>query len=121
MLLRKAILTLVLASLLSGCMNLYTRCPGTPPRIEDTYQSTCCTAEMAYVVMFPQVIMASHNDKILLPENLISIPIGCLCFVDVAAEGVLDTVFWPIDWPLSRARREKAREIDYEGDIGEGR
>lgn len=121
MLLRKAILTLVLASLLSGCMNLYTRCPGTPPRIEDTYQSTCSTAGMAYVVMFPQVMMASHNNKILFPENLISIPLGCLCFVDVAAEGVLDTVFWPIDWPLSRARRDKPREIDYEGDSGEGR
>ena len=116
-----ALLALVLASLLSGCMNLYTRCPETPARIEDTYQSTCATAGMAYVVMFPQVIMASHNNKILFPENLISIPIGCLCFVDVAAEGVLDTVFWPIDWPLSRSRREKAKGIDYEGDIGEGR
>ena len=97
---------------LSGCMNLYTRCPGTDARIEDTYQSTCSTAEMAYVVMFPQVVMASHNNKILFPENLISIPIGCLCFVDVAAEAAIDTVFYPADAMLRNNRAVKELSIE---------
>lgn len=110
--LKRTFLALVLAFLLSGCMNLYTRCPGTPPRIEDTYQSTCCTAAMAYVVMFPQVIMASHNNKILFPENLISIPIGCLCFVDVAAEAAIDTVCYPADTMLRNNRAVKEISIE---------
>jgi uncharacterized protein YceK len=124
MLLKKAILTLVLASLLQGCMNLYTRCPGTAPIISDTYQCTEMTAGMSFVVMFPQVMMPSGGNKFMFPENLISIPIGCLCFVDVAAEGVLDTVFWPIDWSISKSRKNK-RDLteveDHESDSGKGR
>lgn len=110
--LKRTLLALVLASLLSGCMNLYTRCPGTPPRIEDTYQSTFCTSAMAYVVMFPQVVMASHNNKILFPENLISIPIGCLCFVDVAVEAAIDTVCYPADAMLRNNRAVKEISIE---------
>ena len=67
---------------------------------------------MAYVVMFPQVIMSSHNNKILFLENLISIPIGCLCFVDVAAEAAIDTVCYPVDAMLRDNRAVKEVSLE---------
>lgn len=86
------------------------------PVITDTYQCTEATAGMSYIVMFPQTMMPSGGSKFLFPENLISIPIGCLCFVDVACEAVLDTVFWPFDYCKTRPRG-----INNESHSGEGR
>lgn len=85
------------AALLSGCMNMYTRCPGTDAKVIETYQSTKCMASMSFVVMFPQVMMPSGCNKPMLPENLISIPIGCLFFADTACEAAVDTALWPVD------------------------
>ena len=112
MTIKRTLLAFVLASFLSGCMNLYTRCPGTPPRIEDTYQSTCSTAGMSYVVMFPQVIMSTGNNEVLYPENIISIPLGCICFVDVALEAVIDTVCYPADAMLRNNRAVKEISVE---------
>lgn len=85
-----------LALLTAGCMNCYVRCPFTTPKITDTYQCTCETFAYSYIIMFPQV-MAPGPRKDFYPENLITVPIGCLCFVDVACECVLDTILWPAD------------------------
>ena len=30
-------------------------------------------------------------------QNILTIPIGCICFVDVALEGVVDTICYPYD------------------------
>lgn len=93
----KAATLALAAALLSGCMNMYTRCPGTNANVTETYQSTKYMACMSFVVMFPQVMMPSGSNKPMLPENLISIPIGCLFFADVACEVAVDTVLWPVD------------------------
>jgi uncharacterized protein YceK len=92
--------------LLAGCVNLYTRCPGTNTKIVQTYQSTYVASGLSYVVMFPQVMFPSGNAAFI-PENLISIPVGCLGFVDTACEAVVDTVLFPADYAISRSRNEK--------------
>lgn len=106
----KTLMALVLAFCLSGCMNLYVRCPGTMPVITDTYQCTEASAGLSYVVMFPQTMMPSGGRKFLFPENLISIPIGCLCFVDVVGEAAIDTVCYPFDLWIENSRG-KTREF----------
>ena len=51
----------------------------------------------------------SHDG--LCAANILTIPIGCLCFVDVALEGVVDTVMLPIDFALaSRQDLRQARK-----------
>lgn len=57
-------------------------------------------------------------------QNIFTIPVGCLCFVDVALEGVVDTVCWPWDSYISDARRVKpnptnSNEVIYEDRVGE--
>lgn len=104
---KKLAIALMTCILVSGCMNLYTRCPGTELKIEKTYQSTENSFAWSYVIMFPQVIMPSGRNKILFPENLISIPIGCLCFVDVACEAVVDTILYPVDNAIAAKRSHK--------------
>ena len=57
-------------------------------------------------------------------QNIFTIPVGCLCFVDVALEGVVDTVCWPWDSYISDARRVKpnptnSNEVIHEDCVGE--
>lgn len=95
-------LFILLLSLLAGCMNLYVRCPITDNKITQTYQCTKETFALSYVIMFPQVLPPGKNDKTLYLANIITIPVGCICFVDVACEAVVDTIFWPIDVQLAK-------------------
>lgn len=89
----------LLASLLvalTGCMNLYTRCPGTDGRIEDTYQ---CTKEMfswSWVVAFPQTL-AIEGDRSLSWYNLLTVPLSLVVFADDCCESVCDTVCYPFN------------------------
>lgn len=53
--------------------------------------------------MFPQVLPMNES-KGLVPANIVTIPIGAVCFVDVACEGVVDTVLWPIDSAIAEKR-----------------
>ena len=92
-----------LTLLMSGCMNCYIRCPFTDAKITDTYQSTHDSFVYSYVIMFPQVMAPGPNSGFY-PENIITVPIGCLCFVDVVCEAALDTIFFPVDWWLTEAR-----------------
>lgn len=89
--------------LASGCINCYLRCPVTDQKIDEVYKSTKASAGMSYIVMFPQT-MGPDSMYGFQPINIISVPIGCLCFVDVVCEAVLDTVFFPVDWWLAEAR-----------------
>lgn len=88
----------------AGCINCYLRCPVTDQKIDEVYKSTKAGVGMSFVVMFPQ-IMSTAGSNGFEPMNIISVPIGCLCFVDVACEAVLDTVFFPTDWWLTKARK----------------
>lgn len=117
-----AILTSAVAVLLSGCINLYTRCPGTDARIEDTYQSTSQSIATAYVVAFPQIITGWQPS--IEPENFITIPFGLLVLCDTPFEAVVDTVCWPWDNYISDARRVKpnptnSNEVIHEDGVGE--
>lgn len=100
----RKLLAIALATLFSGCLNIYTRCPGTDAKIKDTYQCTEESAELSFVVMFPQ-IMSTTGDNGFQAWNIVSVPIGCLCFVDVACEGILDTLFWPVDAAIVSKRQ----------------
>ena len=98
------ITVVICASLIiSGCINCYLRCPATDQKIDEVYKSTKAGAGISYVVMFPQ-IMNPAETRGFQPMNILSIPVGCLCFADVACEAVLDTVFFPVDWWLAEAR-----------------
>ena len=95
-----------LMMLATGCMNLWVRCPGTSAKIETTYQCTQETFVWSYVIMFPQVMAPGPHDSFV-AENIFTIPLGCLCFVDVACEAVVDTVLWPVDKAISSSRSKK--------------
>ena len=88
---------------LAGCINLYTRCPGTDDIIENTYQSTCKSMGAAYVVAFPQTTMGWEPS--IESENLITIPFGLLVLCDTPFEVVMDTVCWPWDSYISDKRK----------------
>ena len=95
---------------MSGCLNIYLRCPGTEAKAHDIYQCTQAGAKLSYVAMFPQMLALDSHDG-LCAANILTIPIGCLCFVDVALEGVVDTVMLPIDFALaSRQDLRQARK-----------
>ena len=81
---------------MSGCINLYTRCPFTDVEVEHPWQSTQTAADLSYVVMFPQALSPANSQKFI-AANLVSVPAGCLCWVDVICEAVIDTLMWPFD------------------------
>ena len=84
----------------AGCMNLYTRCPGTDREIASCYQSTEWMFTLSYVVAFPQVMSPGSADEFYW-ENIITIPCGLVCLADTACEAVVDTVCLPFDYPIS--------------------
>ena len=45
-------------------------------------------------------------------ENLITVPVGCVCFVDIACECVLDTMLWPADYWLE-CKRSKPKAVAF--------
>ena len=113
----KSFLASLVILFLSGCVNIYLRCPGTPSKLTTVYQSTQAAAALSYVIMFPQV-MSWRGDASELPEkretfvmeNLITIPFGVIGYCDTACEAVIDTVCLPVDWPLTSYRGRKLNE-----------
>lgn len=103
---KKLILVVAAGLMLSGCINMYTRMPGTKAKITDIYQSTKQAAAMSVVVAFPQ-IMASSGGKGFYWENLLTVPLGLMVGVDALAEACIDTVCLPYDWPVSAARNAR--------------
>lgn len=98
----------VLASM-SGCVNIYTRCPFTEKRITRTYQSTGDAYSLSIVVAWPQIMSDDPGKTGFMVENLISIPLGCIGICDSACEAVIDTVCLPADWILSENRKEESK------------
>ena len=95
-----AIFAAACIALFSGCINCYTRCPGTDARITKTYQSTETAFDLSLVVAFPQ-IMGYGSETGLIWENIYTIPLGCLGMVDTACEAAVDTVCLPFDYPIA--------------------
>lgn len=96
----------VLASM-SGCVNVYTRCPFTEKRITRTYQSTGDAYSLSIVVAWPQIMSDDPGKAGFRPENLITIPLGFLGMCDTACEAVVDTACLPADWIMSDARKNE--------------
>lgn len=103
---KKALASVLCATLLSGCLNLYTRCPGTVARVENCYQSTRTAFSCSVIVAFPQM-MSCTPDTGLHWMNAMTIPLGLVGMCDCACEAVLDTVFLPVDYPISCFREKK--------------
>lgn len=95
------------AAMLCGCVNMYTRCPWTDEKIERTYQSTGVAYSFAIVAAWPQIMSDSPGNNGFMPENLISIPVGCAIMCDAACEAVIDTVCLPVDIVLSKRSDKK--------------
>lgn len=96
----KKIMTIVMVlilSIMTGCMNLYTRSPFTEKKIERTYQQTGEAFGLAIIVSFPQMMSDNPSTPGFMVENIFTIPCGIVVGVDGCAEFVLDTVFWPCD------------------------
>ncbi len=93
------------ASMFSGCVNLYTRCPTTDEKITMVYQCSREAAGLSVLVAFPQA-MSDGPSRGFMWENIFTIPLGCLCMCDAAVEACIDTVCLPVDWPLAASRKE---------------
>ena len=102
------ILPLFLACALacSGCVNLYTRFPTTEEQIESVYQCSREAAGLSVLIAFPQIMSDVPKNQGLAVWNLLTIPLGCVCLCDAAAEACIDTVCLPVDWPLAASRKE---------------
>ena len=109
---KKLLLTIVAATALCGCVNLYTRMPGTRGRINSVYQSTSTAFSLGFVVMFPQIMSDNPGDGGFMWENCFTIPLGLMVEVDMLLEAVIDTVCLPVDWPLSNARQNAMLSSD---------
>lgn len=97
-----AVLFAVLILATSGCMNLYTRCPGTDGEISSCYQSSGDMLALSMAIAFPQILYPGN--KGFYWENLFTVPCGLVCLADTACEAVLDTVCLPFDYPISCCR-----------------
>ena len=109
----KKLLAILVAVVLSGCVNCHTRFPTTSSRIVQTYQSTETAFDLSLIVMFPQIMGYAHETG-LIWQNIYTIPIGCVGMVDVACEAVLDTVLYPADWAISKSRKRAYDDDDDE-------
>lgn len=98
-------------SVLSGCVNLYTRLPFTGTTVESCYQSTDTAAALALVGSFPQAMAAGSADNGVKWYNAFTITfIGLPLIADTACEAVLDTVFLPADYFISESRHGKHKD-----------
>lgn len=95
---------LLLLALLAccGCMNLYTRCPGTDKTIYTTYQ---CTQEMwgwTIITAFPQALAPDAVGYMWI--NIITVPLAIIPAADTCLEAVVDTVCYPYDYSVTKGK-----------------
>ena len=102
----KRLVMMCAVALCAGCVNLYTRCPGTEEKITQVYQCSREAAGLSLLVAFPQMLSDCPGDNGYMWENIFTVPLGCLCLCDAAVEACIDTVCLPVDWPLAASRRE---------------
>ncbi len=104
----RKVFPILLAAIMSGCMNCYVRAPWTDGRIERVYECSREVAALSVICAFPQMMSDSPSTSgSWCWANLFTVPfMGLPCAVDALCEGVVDTVCLPIDWPLAEARKE---------------
>ena len=107
----KRVFHIVAIAYLCGCVNIYTRNPITDMRIEDSYQSTEIALTATLALSFPQMVSLGGNSKGLQWYNCLTIPFfGLPCAIDSVCEGVLDTVFYPIDYLIVEKRHPSKKD-----------
>lgn len=103
------ILTIGLGALVSltGCVNGYTRCPGTRARVESIYQSTRTAGAASVICAFPQMMSDAPSDYRFQSYNLLTVPLGVAVLVDAVCEAAVDTVCLPADFVIAKHRERK--------------
>ena len=101
-----AIAAICALALLAGCVNCYTRCPGTDVRIEAVYQPSRTAVECSVICAFPQMMSDCPSDDGFKSYNVLTVPLGFLILGDALCESVLDTMFLPADYFISKSRKE---------------
>ena len=102
-----AIAAVCALALLAGCVNCYTRCPGTDSRIEAVYQPSRAALGCSIICAFPQMMSDCPSDTGLKAYNALTVPLGLLVLCDAICESVIDTAFLPADFIISRTRKAK--------------
>ena len=102
-----AIAVICALALCTGCVNCYTRCPGTDARIETVYQPTRAALECSIICAFPQMMSDCPSDDGFKAYNVLTVPLGLLVLGDALCESVIDTAFLPADFIISRTRKAK--------------
>ena len=98
------------ALLLAGCANMITvRNPFSDDRVQEVYQCTRMAAGASVVVAFPQMMSDCPSEYGPQLYNILTVPLGVLCFADAICESVVDTVCLPFDIPISNKRNENKR------------
>lgn len=95
----------------TGCVNVYTRCPGTSARIESTYQSTETAFSTAIVCAFPQAMSDNPGDYRFKALNLLTVPLGVVVLADALCEAGIDTVCSPVDYLLAKRRECRSSDV----------
>ena len=98
--------TVCALALLAGCVNCYTRCPGTNARIEAVYQPSRTAVECSIICAFPQMMSDCPSDNEFKSYNALTVPLGLLVLCDALCEAVVDTAFLPVDYFISESRKE---------------
>ena len=103
------ILTIGLGALVSltGCVNGYTRCPGTRARVESIYQSTRTAGAASVICAFPQMMSDAPSDYRFMALNLLTIPLGVAVLADAMCEAAVDTVCLPADLAIAKCREKE--------------
>lgn len=104
----KKFICLILLAATCGCMNLYTRCPGTDKEITTTYQSTQEMIAWTCFVAWPQVMSPDASDEFH-AINLVSIPLAIIPAADTCLEAVVDTVCYPYDYYTTKGKNKNRK------------
>ena len=103
---------LILATLVSltGCVNSFTRCPGTSARVESVYQSTRTAAAASVICAFPQMMSDAPSDYRFMAYNLLTIPLGVAVLADAVCEAAVDTACLPADFAIAKHREREEKQ-----------
>lgn len=99
----KKLLAILALTATCGCMNLYTRCPGTQETIQGTYQCTQVMTVWTCVTAFPQVMAPDEFE--FMPINLLTVPLAIFPLADTVLEACVDTVCYPYDMTRGKPNR----------------
>ena len=105
----KKLVCILLLAATCGCMNLYTRCPGTDKEITTTYQSTYEMSCWTLIVAFPQALDLSDTYNGWQWFNCLTVPLAIIPAADTCLEAVVDTVCYPYDYYTTKGKNKNRK------------